>query len=153
MRLFTKYSRVSIMASVLALLIGSVGYYFAVRFVLVHELDDAIRIEEEEILDNVARHGALPKPANYRDQQIAYVPAQQPEERRFVNTNWADLESELGNALKFSDTTEESALPSQRPGGRHIRRRDPDDPCRALIFSVQVGHQYYTTFVSKSEEE
>src|ERR1700729_4131585 len=103
MRLFTKYSRVSIMASVLALLIGSVGYYFAVRFVLVHELDDAIRIEEEEILVNDAKHGALPKPANYRDQQIAYVPADAPEERVFINTNWASLESKLTNAVKFSD--------------------------------------------------
>src|ERR1700760_110623 len=131
MRLFTKYSRVSIMASVLALLIGSVGYYFAVRFVLVHELDDAIRIEEEEILDNVARHGTLPKPANYRDQQISYVPAQGPEEHRFVNTNWGSLESKLGNAIKFNDTTEESSIPAQLPG-RHIHRREPDDPCRAL---------------------
>lgn len=153
MRLFTKYSRVSIMASVLALLVGSVGYYFAVRFVLVHELDDAIRIEEEEILDNVARHGALPKPANYRDQQISYVPAQEPEERRFVNTNWASLESKLTNAVKFSDTAEESLAPSQRPAGRHLHRREADDPCRALIFSVKVGNQYYTAFVSKSEEE
>jgi signal transduction histidine kinase len=141
------------MASVLALLIGSVGYYFAVRFVLVHELDDAIRIEEEEILDNVARHGTLPKPANYRDQQIAYVPAQGPAARRFVNTNWISLESELGNAVKFSDTSEESTVPSHLPGSRHIRRRDPDDPCRALIFPVRVGNQYYTAYVSKSEEE
>ena len=154
MRLFTKYSRVSIMASVLALLIGSVGYYFAVRFVLVHELDDAIRIEEEEILDNVAKHGALPKPANYRDQQIAYVPADAPEERVFINTNWASLESKLTNAVKFSDMGEgEPAVSSQRPGGRHMHRRDPGDPCRALVFSVKLGNQYYTVFVSKSEEE
>ncbi|HEV2481688.1 MAG TPA: HAMP domain-containing sensor histidine kinase [Puia sp.] len=152
MRLFTKYSRVSIMASVLALLLGSVGYFFAVRFVLVHELDDAIRIEEEEILDNVARHGHLPKPANYRDQQIAYVPAQQPEQPRWVNTTWGYLESQLTNAINLGDTTEEPEANS-RPRGRHARKRDPDDPCRALIFPVRVGNQYYTAYVSKSEEE
>lgn len=159
MRLFTKYSRVSIMASVLALLLGSVGYFFAVRFVLVHELDDAIRIEEEEILDNVARHGRLPKPANYRDQQIAYVPTRQPEQRRFINTNWAFLESQLTNAIKVSDTTDEAKEVSDepeagyRPRGRRARKRDPDDPCRALIFPVRIGNQYYTAYVSKSEEE
>lgn len=151
MRLFTKYSRVSIMASVMALLLGSVGYFFAVRFVLVHELDDAIRIEEEEILDNVAHHGRLPKPANYRDQQIAYVPAQQPVQRRFINTNWAFLASQLTYAIKVSDTSEPEA--GRRPRGRHARKRDPDDPCRALIFPVKVGDQYYTAYVSKSEEE
>jgi len=140
------------MASVLALLLGGVGYFFAVRFVLLHELDDAIRIEEEEILDNVARHGRLPKPANYRDQQIAYVPARQPEQRQFINTNWAYLESRLTNAIKVSDTTNEPEAGS-RPRGRHARKRDPGDPCRALIFSVKVGNQYYTAYVSKSEEE
>lgn len=140
------------MASVLALLLGGVGYFFAVRFVLVHELDDAIRIEEEEILDNVVRHGRLPKPANYRDQQIAYVPAPQPEKRRFINTTWAYLESQLTNAIRVSDTTDEPEAGS-RLRGRHARKRDPDDACRALIFSVKVGNQYYTAFVSKSEEE
>jgi len=140
------------MASVLALLLGGVGYFFAVRFVLVHELDDAIRIEEEEILDNVARHGRLPKPANYRDQQIAYVPARQPEQPRFINTTWAYLESQLTNAIRVSDTTDEPEAGSP-PRGRHARKRDPDDPCRALIFSVKVGNQYYTAYVSKSEEE
>jgi len=140
------------MASVLALLLGGVGYFFAVRFVLVHELDDAIRIEEEEILDNVARHGRLPKPANYRDQQIAYVPARQPEQPRLINTTWAYLESQLTNAIRVSDTTDEPEADS-RPRGRHARKRDPDDPCRALIFSVKVGNQYYTAYVSKSEEE
>ena len=152
MRLFTKYSRVSIMASVVALLLGGVGYFFAVRYVLRHELDDAIRIEEEEILDNVARHGRLPKPANYRDQQIAYVAASGPEERRFVNTSWASLQTLTGNAIKISDTTDEAEI-HPRTRGRHARSRDPDDPCRALIFSVKVGNQYYTAYISKSEEE
>jgi signal transduction histidine kinase len=140
------------MASVLALLLGGVGYFFAVRYVLRHELDDAIRIEEEEILDNVARHGRLPKPANYRDQQIAYVPASGPEERRFINTSWASIESLTGNAVKINDTTDEEEVPA-RSRGRHLRKRDPDDPCRALIFSVKIGDQYYTAYVSKSEEE
>jgi signal transduction histidine kinase len=140
------------MASVVALLLGSVGYFFAVRYVLRHELDDAIRIEEEEILDNVARHGRLPKPANYRDQQIAYVPASGPEERKFFNTSWASLESLTGNAIRISDTTDEEEVPV-RSRSRHVRKRDPDDPCRALIFSVKLGDQYYTAYVSKSEEE
>ncbi len=70
MKLFTKYSRVNIVASILALLLGSIGYYFAVRYVLVHQLDDTLKIEEAEILDHVKNLDRLPEPANYRDQQI-----------------------------------------------------------------------------------
>ena len=42
MQLFTKYSRVNIIASILALLLGSIGYYFTVRYVLVHQLDETL---------------------------------------------------------------------------------------------------------------
>ncbi len=75
MKLFTKYSRVNIMASILALLLGSIGYYFTVRYVLVHQLDDTLKIEEAEIMDAVTNRHRLPEPANYRDQQILYTPA------------------------------------------------------------------------------
>src|ERR1700744_2841778 len=148
MRLFTKYSRVSILASVLALLLGSVGYFFAVRYVLQHQLDDTIRIEEDEIIDNVTRSGQLPKPANYRDQQIAFVPTREPVRRQFVNTSWEDVQSKIGNVLPMAHGEE-----GAHAHGRRQRRRDPDDPCRLLVFPVKVGDQYYAAFVSKSAEE
>lgn len=152
MRLFTKYSRVSILASVLALLLGSVGYFFAVRFVLLHEIDDNLKIEEEEIIDNVARHNRLPIPANYRDQQIAYVPAKGPVDRRFTNASWGQLEGRIRNAITVDDGGDdpEAATPVI---GRRSRKREADDPCRILVFPVKVGNQYYTAFISKSEEE
>ncbi|HXD77071.1 MAG TPA: HAMP domain-containing sensor histidine kinase [Puia sp.] len=123
MKLFSKYSRVNIVASILALLIGSFGYYFAVRFVLIHQLDDTIKIEEAEILDNVHNHNRLPAPANYRDQLIEFTPASAPVSRRFFNTS--------------------------RPGRLH----EDLEPYRALIFSVTVNRQLYTVLISKSEEE
>lgn len=158
MRLFTKYSRVNILASVLALLIGSVGYFFAVRYVLLHQLDDSIRIEEDEILDNVAKNGQLPKPANYRDQQIAFIPVQEPVQRRFINTSWGDVQAKIGSVLPAAHEEEEHGANnpnsgSSRRGGRRPRRRDADDPCRLLVFPVKVGDQYYTAYVSKSAEE
>jgi signal transduction histidine kinase/uncharacterized protein YneF (UPF0154 family) len=149
MRLFTKYSRVNILASVLALLLGSVGYFFAVRYVLLHQLDDTIRIEEEEILDNVARLGQLPKPANYRDQQIAFVPVREPVQRRFINTSWGSVETTVGKSPEVEER--EGGIPVTER--RRHRRRDPSDPCRLLIFPVKIGEQYYTAFVSKSAEE
>jgi signal transduction histidine kinase len=123
MKLFTRYSRVNIIASILALLLGSIGYYFTVRYVLIHQLDDTLKIEEAEILDNVMTHDRLPQPANYRDQQILFEPAKAPVPRRFVDTDkW----------------------------GRHHHEKEP---YRSLIFSVTAGGQLYTVSVSKSEEE
>jgi signal transduction histidine kinase len=86
MRLFTQYSRVNIVASILALLVGSTGYYFTMRYVLIHQLDDTIRVEEAEILNTIRTTGVLPPPTDYHDQQISYEPATIPVKRHFINT-------------------------------------------------------------------
>jgi signal transduction histidine kinase len=86
MKLFTQYSRVNIVASILALLIGSIGYYFTMRYVLIDQLDDTIRVEEAEILNHISTTGALPPPSDYHDQQIGYEPATAAVKRHFINT-------------------------------------------------------------------
>jgi signal transduction histidine kinase len=86
MKLFTQYSRVNIVASILALLVGSTGYYFTMRYVLIDQLDDTIRVEEAEILDNIRNRGVLPPPTDYHDQQVSYEPAVAPVHRHFFNT-------------------------------------------------------------------
>ena len=145
MKLFTRYSRINIIASILALLLGSIGYYFAVRYVLVHQLDDTLKIEEAEIMDFAQTRNRLPRPANYRDQQISFQPAPAAVTRAFIDRS--------GPPVQESD---EISPPSQQePGetsrrGRHHRDRDP---YRQLIFPVNVAGQWYTASVSKSEEE
>src|ERR1700744_4935943 len=123
MKLFAKYSRVNIIASILALLLGSIGYYFTVRYALVHELDDTLKIEEAEILDFARTRDRLPRPANYRDQQIEYTPATTPIPRQFV----------YSSKLNTQD-------------------RD-NEPSRSLLFSVHAGGQLYNVSISKSAEE
>ena len=123
MRLFTRYNRVNIIASILAVLLGSIAYYFIVRYVLVEQLDDALRIEEAEILHFVKTRDRLPEPTNYRDQQIGFAPATAPVSRKFVHTTGPD------------------------------RHGDLDRPYRQLQFSVKAGGQLYTASVSMSEEE
>jgi signal transduction histidine kinase len=123
LKLFTRYSRVNILASILALLLGSISYYFTVHYVLIHQLDDTLKIEEAEILDNVKNHDRLPQPANYRDQQISFQPAETPVPRQFTDTK------------KY---------------GRHHHEMEP---YRELTFSVTAGGQLYTVSVSQTEEE
>ena len=134
MKLFTRYSRVNIIASILALLLGSIGYYFTVRYVLVHQLDDTLKIEEAEIMDFAQTRDQLPRPANYRDQQISFQPAAVPITRAFIDRT--------GPPEQENDET------ARR--GRHHRG---NDPYRQLIFPVNVARQWYTVSVSKSEEE
>ena len=90
MKLFTKYSRVNIIASILALLLGSIGYYFVIRSVLRHQLDDSLKVEEAEILNFVKTRDRIPEPSNYRDQKIDFLPAQAPVPRQFINTSLRD---------------------------------------------------------------
>jgi signal transduction histidine kinase len=170
-RLFTKYSRVSILASILAVLLGGVGYFFAVQYVLVHELDDALKIEEEEIMDHVRREQRLPEPANYRDQQIAFVPATEMVRRRFLRMDWQEIERRTVGAITVPGEGKASAVngplpftaapgadsPSVSEKSRLTARKshslDPDQPCRVLVFPIRTGSQAYTVFVCKSEEE
>ncbi len=123
MNLFTRYSRVNILASTLALLLGSVAYYFILRYVLIRQLDDTLKIEEAEILDVVKTRDRLPQPANYRDQQIRFTPSALPIKRRFINTDWAEP------------------------------RHQEHESFRQLLFSVVAGGQRYIVSVGKSEDE
>jgi signal transduction histidine kinase len=127
MKLFAKYSRVNILASVLALLVGSVGYYFSVRYVLIRQLDDSLKVEEAEILDHVAALDQLPEPSNYKDQQVSYQLATAPVRRRFVH--------------------------STRPEPSRKEHKFYQEPYRELIFPVRAKGRLYSVSVMTSEEE
>jgi len=123
-KLFTRYSRINILASILALVLGSIGYYFMIRGILIHELDDALRVEEAEILSHVHTLDQLPEPSSYRDQQISFAPAATPIRRQFINIT------------RFEH-----------------HRHDEWQPYRQLLFPVTVKGRGYTVTVTKSEEE
>ena len=125
MKLFVKYSRVSIVASVLALLVGSIVYYFSVRYVLIGELDDSLKVEEDEIHEYVRIQGRLPEPTSYRDQMITYQPAG----------------SGVTIRRKFHHTMK--AAPHHKG----------EEAYRELLFPIRAGGQVYTVSVAKSEEE
>jgi signal transduction histidine kinase len=123
MKLFNRYNRISILASILALLLGSIAYYFVIHYTLIRQLDNTLRVEEAEILSFVRSRDRLPEPANYRDQQISFTPATVATERRFHDTAWQ--------------------------ASRHHNVR----PFRQLLFSVVAGGKTFTVSVSKSEVE
>lgn len=125
MKLFTRYSRVNIIASVLALLAGSLAYYFSLHYFLIEQLDDTLKVEEAEILDHVRTKGTLPEPSSYRDQETSFALTDAPVTRAFHN------------------------IDRRSPRRHHNEIRT----YRQLLFPVSVEGKVYAASVIKSEEE
>lgn len=73
MKLFNRYTRINILATILIFLLASITYYFLLRIVIIGQLDDDLKIEQHEIEGYVARFGKLPDPIEVKDQIIRYV--------------------------------------------------------------------------------
>jgi len=72
MKLIAKYNRVNIPITIAALLISSIGFYFIIHYVLIHQLDKDLLIEQMEIQHYVREKDALPETSDYKDQQIEF---------------------------------------------------------------------------------
>jgi signal transduction histidine kinase len=122
-KLISKYNRVNILATIAVMLAGSICYYFIIRYALIHQLDNALKVEEAEILDFVKTHDRLPEATNYKDQHISFTQTNQFVRRRFSNIIRVD--------------------PGDHDKG----------PYRQLVFPVLVGGQLFIATVTKSEAE
>jgi signal transduction histidine kinase len=123
MKLQTKYNRATISAAVFVLLLGSIGYYFILRYVLIKEVDDALKVEEQEILYHVQTYHSLPEETNYKDQLIHFYATNSPQKREFKSVSVKE------------DKEDEMSI------------------SRQLSFPVNVNGKIYTAVVTKSEEE
>ena len=123
MKLISKYNRINIIATILVLLAASACYYFIVRYVLIHQLDNTLKVEEAEILNYIRNNNKLPEASNYRDQHISFEEAEEKIERKFANINFYE----------------------HRGHGQRTYRE--------LSFPVTVNGKSYKASVTKSEEE
>jgi len=124
MKLFSKYNRVNILATIATFIVGSVAFYAVLNYVLQHQLDDTLRGEQQEISDYVKTHGQLPEIQNTRHQWTTVEKTAQPiTQRRF------------GSIIKHDD------------------RDGDDDVIRQLTFPIKVGDTYYAITVNRSEGE
>lgn len=72
MKLFSRYNRINIAASILVFVVGSVAFYFILRVVLLRQLDDALHTEQTEIISYVQMHNKLPEVVDAYNQQIRF---------------------------------------------------------------------------------
>ena len=123
MKLFTKYSRINVVATIVIFLIASTAFYFTLRLVFINQIDEDLKIEEKEIETFVNEHNQLPESISVNDQLISYQPASAAAKRHFATTIIKD--AKYGENENF----------------------------RQLLFSINASGQWYAVTVSKSLEE
>lgn len=107
MKLQAQYNRITIVSTLFILLIAAGGYYFLLRYVLINQLDEDLKIEEAEIYDYVKKHDSLPAPTAYQDQRISFEPTSEPGKRSFSSLedfNPVEKEQESSRQLFFPVT-------------------------------------------------
>ncbi len=123
MKLFAKYSRINLLATIIIFLFSSVAFYIAIRFILLSQVDGDLRIEQHEIEAYAKEHNMLPEPIPVKDQKISYA-----------------LSNELLNKRKFKTVA-------------GFNKNDHDkDSYRVLQFGVVVNGKHYIATVGKSLE-
>lgn len=75
MKLFTRYTLVNLAVNGLIFIAASVAFYFSLRYVLVHQIDEDLEIEEAEIIAYNQKHNRLPESFSGSDQVVYFQPA------------------------------------------------------------------------------
>lgn len=124
MKLFTKYSRIIIVATILIFLGASAAFYSALHYVLLNQVDEDLQIEQREITTYVDKYNFLPEMMKVKDQIISYTPISAPGAKKHFST------------VDVKDTGENDV-----------------EKFRRLEFSLPVNGLWYKISVSKSLEE
>lgn len=123
MKLIAQYNRINIIAILFVLMGGSFCYYFIIQRVLIAQLDDSLKVEEQEIINYVNKYHHLPDSSTYKGQLTSFVLVPHPVKKRFFSTDVYD------------------------PADREYKSR------RVLLFPLSLGPKQYAVSVSKSQIE
>ncbi|MBS1579607.1 MAG: HAMP domain-containing histidine kinase [Bacteroidetes bacterium] len=124
MKLFVKYNRINLVATVVIFLLAAGAFYFSLQYVLIKQLDDSLETEQAEIEKYVAEYQKLPEVFAIKDQQIVYTSAPL-----------------ISNIKKHFASI---ALVDSVENNKEIFRQ--------LTFTIQVQNNFYKVQVSKSLE-
>jgi len=110
MKLFTRYNRINITATILTFWVGSIAFYFVLNYVLTRQLDRGLRVEQQEIMDYVKEHNQVPETQTTKHQWTLIIPSGQvianptPHSTEALNT--VENEKETIRQLVFSVTAD-----------------------------------------------
>lgn len=78
MKLFAKYNRINIISTVIIFLLGCVAFSFLLRYVIINQIDEDLKIEKNEIINYVQKFNRLPAVIEVHDQYTDIKPVNQP---------------------------------------------------------------------------
>src|SRR5450432_1253215 len=73
MKLFARYNRINLFATVVVFLLSGICFYFLKRFVLIGQVDEDLKIEQHEIETYAGKYHQLPEIIPVRDQHTSYA--------------------------------------------------------------------------------
>ena len=72
MKLFTRYFRINLLATLIIFVLASLAFFFLLRYVSVRQVDDDLRIEQREIETYLKKYNKPPEPVNVHDQSMSF---------------------------------------------------------------------------------
>ena len=125
MKLFAKYNRINIVATMLVFVAGCVAFYFVLRYVLLQQLDESLRTEQTEILFYIKEHNQLPEVvSDAYNQRITYT----------------EIKGPLPPAAYFSEKYWD-------------KKENEQEWERRLVFGITAAGKNYRATVTKSQME
>jgi signal transduction histidine kinase len=123
MKLLARYNRLNLATTIGIFIISGLVYYFVLSYILTHQVDDDLRIEETEIKTYISRYHHLPVSISVNDQLITSQEVPAPFLERHITT------------IKMRDAEKE------------------EEAFRQIVFGVAAGGKNYIIKVSKSLED
>ena len=124
MKLFAKYNRINVISTVIIFLLGCVAFSLLLRYVIINQVDEDLKIEKNEIVTYVKRFSQVPSVVEAHDQYTTYKTIEKPV-----------------NGLKEIFTSKEYNKDEHEKEFRRI-----------IEFNINVNNNWYLVSVSKSLE-
>jgi two-component system sensor histidine kinase QseC len=123
LKLLSKYNRINIAVTIGVFLLGSIFFFFVLRYILLNQLDETLMSERQEITNYVAAHNELPEIVNTTQQWSYYEPTTKPIANAYFKSG-----------IYTSDDFDKEAI-------------------RQLFFSIKAGNTFYNITITKSQQE
>jgi signal transduction histidine kinase len=122
MKLFSKYNRINVVSTVIIFLIGCIAFSLLLRYVIINQVDEDLKIEKNEIETYVNHFNQLPSVIEVKDQYTTYEVIQKP----------LSQQNKVFNNEVYDKRTQEKELR------------------RTIEFNINVNNKWYLVAVSKS---
>jgi signal transduction histidine kinase len=124
MKLFAKYNRTNIISTIVIFIIGSIAFFFVLRYVLIEQLDEDLESEQQEIITYAKKFGHF-APVIPTEDQLTTIDS----------TNIVLHKDNFGSLKKWNPIKEK------------------DEWFREIKFIAVLNNKNYEIIVSDSEEE